>query len=171
MNYIKIDNGIITDLAIGTDIDYYISQGYEATEKEVITGYDGKLYFKDECPEIPLDLLKQQKLAENKDKYEARFKAGVCFNDVKYDCDSLASLRISGQLAGIMALDLNESITWFDYDFKPQTLTVDEFKGLASTVLEITRKIEALNCQINVAITNATTINELNKIKIDYVGI
>lgn len=64
MNYIKVENGIITDLACGSDIHYYLSEGFEATDREVITGYDGKLYFKDECPKVPRAVEIEKELEE-----------------------------------------------------------------------------------------------------------
>lgn len=64
MNYIRVENGSIVEQACGSDVEYYLSQGFEQTERKIVTGYDGKMYFEDECPQVPRILEIEKELEE-----------------------------------------------------------------------------------------------------------
>ena len=113
---------------------------------------------------------KEIKLAENKTAYDAALKAGVTYKGKLFDCDTLAAVRIMGQMvaAQTQAIADEETIDWFDYNYQPVSLTIPEFIELAGVVTMNTRRIETLNCSINTAISNAQTIEELDAVEIDY---
>lgn len=113
---------------------------------------------------------KEIKLAENKTAYDAALKAGVTYKGELFDCDTLAAVRIMGQMvaAQTQAIADEETIDWFDYNYKPVTLTISEFMELAGLVTLNTRRIETLNCGFNTAVENAQTIEEIEAIEIDY---
>src|SRR5574344_2562778 len=111
---------------------------------------------------LKLRQAKNAKLEENEKLYNEAFKAGVVLNAVRYDCDDLATLRITGQAA---LLNENETVTWFDYDYNPQTLSYQAFMTLAGLVALRTREIESENCRINTTFSNATTIEQVEAIR------
>lgn len=124
----------------------------------------------DEYAQIQLDKEKAQKTELNKQAYEQALKSGVTYKDSLFDCDSLAALRIMGQMVAIqsMAIAAEDTIDWFDYNYQAVTLTIPEFMELAGLVTLNTRRIETVNCAINTAIEQAATMAELEAVEIDY---
>ena len=118
------------------------------------------------------ELLKEKEIkkAQNKAAYETALKSGVTYKDSLFDCDTLAAVRIMGQLTATqtMAIATEETIDWFDYNYQPVSLTIPEFIELAGIVTMNTRRIETLNCSINTAISNAQTLEDLEAVEIDY---
>ena len=117
-----------------------------------------------------LETAKEAKLLENKEAYEAALKAGVTYKNALFDCDTLAAVRVMGQMAAMQAMAISEepTIDWFDYDYQAVTLTVAEFLELAGLITMNTRPIESLNCGFNTAILGAGSIEELEAINISY---
>lgn len=117
-----------------------------------------------------LETAKEAKLLENKEAYEAALKAGVTYKNALFDCDTLAAVRVMGQMAAMQAMAISEepTIDWFDYDYQAVTLTVAEFLELAGLITLNTRRIETLNCGFNTAILGAGSIEELEAINISY---
>ena len=117
-----------------------------------------------------LETAKEAKLLENKEAYEAALKAGVTYKNALFDCDTLAAVRVMGQMAAMQAMAISEepTIDWFDYDYQAVTLTVAEFLELAGLITMNTRRIETLNCGFNTAILGAGSIEELEAINISY---
>lgn len=112
MNYIKIENGIITDLACGIDVDYYLSEGFEATGREVVTGYDGRLYFKDECPEVPRVIEIEKELEEADEAFYISSQQQIEFEGhiYKFEWTSLyqSLLGLDSSIFPIKIWDLTE---------------------------------------------------------------
>ena len=113
---------------------------------------------------------KEIKLAKNKTAYDTALKAGVTYKGELFDCDTLAAVRIMGQMIAAQTQAIAEAATidWFDYNYKPVTLTIAEFMEFAGLVTLNTRRIETLNCSFNTAIETAQTMEELEAIEIDY---
>lgn len=120
---------------------------------------------------LELEKAKEVKRNENRAAYETRFKAGIIYNDIKYDCDDRALLRISAQAMDNQLTNRTEPLTWFDYDYHPQILTLEEFSGLCNVIKNITTAIESKNCELNIVINNAQTFEELGVILIDYTNL
>ncbi len=144
LRYDETQNGIFQDIKGVIDI----SQTYEYLSNK-------------------LENAKIQKLADNEKKYTERLKSGVIYNGIKYDCDDRACLRVSGQSIKNIKSPKN-IIEWFDYDFKPQCLTEEEFNQLEDAIIEINRNIEIKNCQVNEQVLNAQSLEELNLIDTNY---
>ena len=117
-----------------------------------------------------LEAEKAKRLEENKEAYNAALKAGVTYKNALFDCDTLAAVRVMGQMAAMQAMAVSEepTIDWFDYDYQPVTLTTEEFLELAGLITLNTRRIETLNCGFNTAISGAESIEELEAINISY---
>lgn len=131
---------------------------------------NGQVVDDENYPLRVLESGKVKKLAENKEAYELALKSGVVFKDTLFDCDTLAAVRVMGQLVATQsaAIAAEETIEWFDYNYKPVTLSIPEFMELAGLITLNTRRIETLNCSFNTAIQSAETIEELEMIEIDY---
>ncbi len=139
------------------------------TDKEIIQR-NGEFAFKEDIqPELFAEA-KAKRLEENKEAYEAALKAGVTYKNALFDCDTLAAVRVMGQMAAMQAMAISEepTIDWFDYDYQAVTLTVAEFLELAGLITLNTRRIETLNCGFNTAILGAGSIEELEAINISY---
>ena len=117
-----------------------------------------------------LEAEKAKRLEENKEAYNAALKAGVTYKNALFDCDTLAAVRVMGQMAAMQAMAISEepTIDWFDYDYQPVTLTTEEFLELAGLITLNTRRIETLNCGFNTAISSAESLEELEAINISY---
>lgn len=117
-----------------------------------------------------LEAEKAKRLEENKEAYNAALKAGVTYKNALFDCDTLAAVRVMGQMAAMQAMAISEepTIDWFDYDYQPVTLTTEEFLELAGLITLNTRRIETLNCGFNTAISGAESLAELEAINISY---
>lgn len=117
-----------------------------------------------------LEAEKVKRLEENKEAYNAALKAGVTYKNALFDCDTLAAVRVMGQMAAMQAMAISEepTIDWFDYDYQPVTLTTEEFLELAGLITLNTRRIETLNCGFNTAISGAESLVELEAINISY---
>lgn len=140
--------------------------GYKATYEEIIDISQTAEYQAAE-----LEKARKIKIAENQSVYEAKLKEGLVYNGIKYDCDDRALLRISAQAIDNQLTNRTEPLIWFDYDYNPQTLTIEEFAGLCNSIKTITTSIESKNCELNIAINNAQTFEELGAILIDYTNI
>ncbi len=150
-------------------------QGLEIkeTQRPIDFADDGSGFIWADTPEyLAEELLKEKEIkkAQNKAAYETALKSGVTYKDSLFDCDTLAAVRIMGQLTATqtMAIATEEIINWFDYNYQPVSLTIPEFIELAGIVTMNTRRIETLNCSINTAISNAQTMEELDAVEIDY---
>lgn len=141
----------------------------QETEREILNR-NGVYVFADEVADVLFSEAKAAKLAQNKEAYEAALKSGVTYKNTLFDCDTLAAVRIMGQMVATQssAIAAEDTIDWFDYNYIPVTLTIPEFMELAGLVTLNTRRIETLNCGYNTAIQAAQTTAELAAIEIDY---
>ncbi|HIU86875.1 TPA: DUF4376 domain-containing protein [Candidatus Spyradomonas excrementavium] len=139
------------------------------TGKEIIQ-WNGEFVFKEDIQSELFAEAKAKRLEENKEAYNAALKAGVTYKNALFDCDTLAAVRVMGQMAAMQAMAISEepTIDWFDYDYQPVTLTTEEFLELAGLITLNTRRIETLNCGFNTAISGAESLAELEAINISY---
>ena len=159
--------------AEGDNADWYLKNGYtkqDVEQSDINGGWYLKGYAPKKGPDELLDEAKVSKIQENKSAYEAALKSGVTYKGALFDCDTLAAVRIMGQMAAMQASAIaqEDSIDWFDFNYQPVTLSIPEFMELAGIVTLNTRRIETLNCSINTAIEAAETLEELGEIEIDY---
>lgn len=145
------------------DAIYALEPGEKLENGEVVPDTD--------YPARQLAEAKAAKLAQNKEAYEAALKSGVAYKNTLFDCDTLAAVRIMGQMVATQsaAIAAEDTIDWFDYNYIPVTLTIPEFMELAGLVTLNTRRIETLNCGYNTAIEAAQTTAELAAIEISYI--
>ena len=64
-NYYRLENNIIMETTNDKEFSEKLGCDHE-TEKEIKRGYDGKLYFEDELPEKPQEVIDQERIAELK---------------------------------------------------------------------------------------------------------
>ena len=133
------------------DAIYALEPGEKLENGEVVQDTD--------YPARQLAEAKAAKLAQNKEAYEAALKSGVAYKNTLFDCDTLAAVRIMGQMVATQsaAIAAEDTIDWFDYNYIPVTVTLN------------TRRIETLNCGYNTAIEAAQTTAELAAIVISYI--
>lgn len=144
------------------------------TERPIVLSDDCKQFLWGDTPEQAAKELaraKAAKIEENQTAYEAALKAGVTFKDELFDCDTLAAVRVMGQMAATQAMIIEEepAIDWFDYNYKPVALTIPEFMELAALITLNTRRIETINSSIHTAIEAAQSLEDLEAIEVSYV--
>ena len=147
----------------------FSTEDIQETEREIVYRND-EFVFADEISDELLSDAIEQKLEENKTAYNNALKSGVVYKNTLFDCDTLAAVRIMGQMvaAQAAAIESEDTIDWFDYNYVPVTLTITEFMELAGIVTLNTRRIETLNCSYNTAIRAAQSMEELDTIEISY---
>ena len=143
------------------------------TQRPLVLSDDSKYYVFADTESYLSKRLKNEKEAkkqENQKAYEIALKSGVTYKNSLFDCDTLAAVRVMGQMVATqsMAIEAEETIDWFDYNYQPVTLTIAEFMELAGIITLNTRRIETLNCAYNTAIENCESEEELENIVIDY---
>ena len=120
---------------------------------------------------LVLQEAKAKKIQENTDIYNSKLQGGILFNGNKFDCDDKSLLRLTAQLMDNQMTNRTEPIVWFDYGYSPQVLSVSDFIELQEKVKTFITNLEVINCETNIAIQNALSIEDLNEIEIDYSGL
>ncbi len=175
IKYAKIINEQtgLCEVGIGTDSGFYESIGM--SQMDVLQSeIDNQWYITEKCPqkayEQRLEEAKKSKIQEINVEKEKTFKAGIVFNNERFDCDDRAQTRLLFQATQIPAQNLSEQdkIVWLDYDYKPVELSVAEFVSLCSEATAVVSGIEFKTGQLFESVEAASTIEELAEIIIEY---
>ncbi len=161
---------IIATLKLSPDLQ---GLSIKETERPIVLADDYTQFVFADTKEYLTEKLKKEKAnkkQENQTAYEKALKSGVIYKNTLFDCDTLAAVRVMGQMVATqsMAIAEEETIEWFDYNYQPVTLTITEFMELAGIITLNTRRIETLNCGFNIAIENCESLEALENIVIDY---
>lgn len=172
IKYAKIVNNEtgLCEVGIGTNEEFYASQGMTKMEVEQ-SEVDSLWYLSDKCPvkseEQKLEEAKEAKIQEITLAKEAAFKAGIYFNGAHYDCDDRAQDRTGNRLLLLNAMPV-VTLEWLDYDYKPQLFSAQDFQTLCAAIFERIQFIEFKTGQLLQAVENASDIEEVNAIVIDF---
>ena len=136
----------------------------EQTDKEVITAWDGKMYFKGEEPNRPLYDLKLMKREEiNKARDEAE-QGGFEYMNKIFDSDQVSAQRISMAAQAMALAPEGTTITWTCQDNTTIDLTAQELVGLVVALAEWSNTCHKKATALKVKIEEAKSEEELNKI-------
>lgn len=151
--------------ALGITLD-----SIEATDKEIVTAWDGKMYFAGEEPARPLDDFKEIKRAEiNKARDEAE-QGGFEYLGKIFDSDKISCLRMScaAQAMALMpAAEPEPTITWTCQDNTTIDLTAAEMQGLVATLAQWSNSCHEKATALKELIEQAESAEDLEKISWD----
>ena len=141
----------------------------EQTDKEVITAWDGKMYFKGEEPEKPLDDLKAAKRAEINKARDAAEQGGFEYMDRIFDSDQVSAQRISMAAQAMSLVQVEDgqpepTITWTTQDNSTIQLNPAELLGLVAALAQWSNTCHQKATSLKIKIDEANSEEELNKI-------
>ena len=154
LNYYEDDNCIIM---------------YLDTEKIV----DGEAVDMSQTPEYiagQLAKAKADKLQENTTKRDARLIAGVTYKNILFDSDQDQKINLSAIASNMSDTDI---ITWFGKDgVSSLSCTKADIEAIGKLIIALTQDVWSnLNPAYINKINACKTIEELNKIEIDYAAV
>lgn len=141
----------------------------EQTDKEVITAWDGKMYFKGEEPEKPLDDLKAAKREEINKARDAAEQGGFEYMGKVFDSDPVSCQRISCAAQAMQAVVVAEgqpepTITWTCQDNSTIDLTPAELMGLVQALAMHSNSCHEKATALKLQIEAAETAEEIDQI-------
>ncbi len=145
-------------------------QGLEIkeTQRPITDSADYMYFVFADTPEYlskALQKAKEEKLSEINLMKESAFKAGFYFNNVHFDCDDRAQIRLSAQLT--IAKE-GDTIVWLDYDYNPVSFSYEEFIQMCAAATNIVSAIEFETSTLLAAVESAESIEELELLSINY---
>ena len=149
-------------IALGITLD-----SIEATDNEIVTAWDGKMYFKGEEPIRPLDdlkLMKREEINKARDKAE---QGGFEYLGKIFDSDPVSCQRISlaSQTALISKQASQEfSVEWTCQDNSKITLSADEVIGLSIALTSWSNICHIKASELKALIDEAKTKEEVDAI-------
>ncbi len=170
--YIEQNNKIIlwdTDLEKLSNTIVFLSDIPEnieikQTEDEIVYR-NNEFVFANEIQAELLEDARQLKIDEINAAKETAFKSGFFFNNSHFDCDDRAQIRLSAQLA---IAKQDDTIIWLDYDYNPVTFTYEEFVQMCQVAISIVSNIEFETSTLLEAAAEASSVDELNLLSINY---
>jgi hypothetical protein len=128
---------------------------------EYIVSY-GNLYYHTPWT---LDMAKKHKSEVINSERDAALNAGFTYNGNVWDIDDVSRTNISAKVTGLLlANDPQEQVVWRTQDNKTVTMSQDEFKALATSVLEYVQAAYETSWTRKAAVDAAVTEEEVNAI-------
>ena len=116
----------------------------------------------------PVDLLKaakEAKIAENDTVRDAKLIEGVTYDGVLFDSDTDQKVNL---LAIVSTMDDSETITWFGMDNQPLVCTKADLINIGGLITALHSFVWQRNAEIKAEINEATTVEEVEAIIINY---
>lgn len=144
----------------------------EQTDREVITAWDGKMYFKGEEQEKPLDDLKAEKRVEINKARDAAEQGGFEYMDKIFDSDSVSCQRIACAAQSMAIIEVQEGepepvIVWTCQDNTTIPLTASQLQGLVVALAMHSNACHQRASELKAQVEAAETAEELEKIRWD----
>lgn len=152
-------------VALGITLD-----SVEATDEEVVTAWDGKMYFKGEEPARPLDELKVEKREEINAARDSEEQGGFEYLGKIFDSDQISCLRMSCAAQAMALMPVAEpepTITWTCQDNSTIDLTPAEMQGLVSALAQWSNSCHEKATALKTLIEQAESEEDLEKISWD----
>lgn len=167
--YIEKDNKIIfvdTDLQrlqYTVTLSEYSELEIKETERPIIN-----FEFADTPEYIAEELAKakEAKMQENATKRDEHLLAGVVYKDVLFDSDTDQKINLQSYVPNMSDTD---TVIWLGKDNQPLECTKEDLMAIGGLIRGLTVQVWSVKNPAYVeAINNATTMEELNAINIDY---
>lgn len=116
-------------------------------------------------PAIVLQNAKQAKVSENDTARDEALLQGVTYKNVLFDSDTDQKINL---LAIVSTMSDEDEITWFGMDNQPLECTKQDLINIGGLITQLHSFCWNKNALIKQAIEDATTVEEVNAIEIDY---
>ena len=173
MYYLIFNN---ENIAIGAT-ECLTENAYECTYEQFVSfnngtpyGYiDNQIQDISDTPEYITEELakaKEAKMQENATKRDEHLLAGVVYKDVLFDSDTDQKINLQFYVPNMSDTD---TVIWFGKDNQPLECTREDLMAIGGLISSLTVQVWSVKNPAYVeAINNATTMEELNAINIDY---
>lgn len=160
----------ICEVGLGTDTAFYEEIGMTLQDVEE-SEINGQWYLKDKCPHYTdaekLEQAKQEKIAENDTARDEALNSGVTYQGILFDSDTDQKVNL---LATVSMMSDTDTITWFGMDNQPLECTKEDLLNIGGLITQLHSFCWNKNAEIKTAINEASAIEEVENIKIDYIG-
>ena len=172
IKYAKIVNETtgLCEVGIGDDFEYYQSIGMnliDVQESEI----DGQWYLTALCPHYSdlekLNQAKQQKIIENDNARDIALNQGVIYQNILFDSDTDQKVNL---LATVSTIDDSDTIEWYGMNNYSLICTKQDLLNIGELITQLHSFCWTKNAEIKEQIKNASTVEEVNSIAIDYNG-
>lgn len=149
---------------------------FEPAEKEegksyIITYTQTKTKVKEIATEIipdPAVVLQQEKdakIQENDIARDTALNEGVTYQDVLFDSDTDQKVNL---IAMVSAMSDEDTITWYGMDNQPLVCTKQDLINIGGLITQLHTHCWTLNAEIKSEINEATTVEEVEAIEVNY---
>lgn len=126
---------------------------------------DGEIVENLEYPAIELEQAKQAKIKENDRLRDEALNAGVVYSNVLFDSDTDQKVNL---LATYNAMSDDETITWYGKDNHGLLCAKSDLLAIGGLITQLHSYCWENNAYIKEQIENALTVEDVEKIVIDY---
>lgn len=160
----------MVQLGAGCPDEYYIEIGMTLQEVEQ-SEINGQWYLKDKCPHYTdaekLEQAKQEKISENDTARDLALNQGVTYQGILFDSDTDQKVNL---LAMVSSMSDESSVEWFGMNNDSMICTKQDLLNIGVLITTLHSYCWNKNAIIKNAINEAKTIEEVESIKIDYIG-
>ena len=138
-------------------------------DSEIEQGHDGNWYEKGHAPQKPLDEAKATRLAELKDAFEKASSEAHCLSSLgfKIDADETANRNVTSLIVALEATG-EETVPFCAYDNTFHNVTLAQLKTMQLEIIAHARTLYARKWAWREAMAGATSVEELDAIKIVF---
>ena len=129
--------------------------------------FNGEIIINPELDKIKLENAKNTKIQENDTARDIALNQGVIYQSVLFDSDTDQKANILG---AVLQMGDTDTIEWFGMDNQPLECTKEDLLNIGGLITALHTFCWSKNAEIKTAINEASTIEEVESIKIDYIG-
>ena len=170
MLYYRIKNNKLYDYADYKyaldclEIDIITQKELDKNPDKVIV-QNGELILNPNWGDIELEEAKEAKIAENDTIRDKALNQGVVYKDVLFDSDTDQKVNL---LAIVSTMDDADTIIWFGKDNQPLECNKQDLINIGGLITQLHAYCWNKNAFYKAEINNATTLEEVEAIEIDY---
>lgn len=168
--FIKDEKSGLVQLGVGCPDEYYIEIGMQQRDVEQ-SEKDEQWYLIDKCPhytnEEKLEIAKFNKIQENDFIRDNALISGVTYNNILFDSDTDQKINL---LATVSMMNDTDTIEWFGMNNDSLVCTKQDLLNIGGLITQLHSFVWNKNAEIKTEINEASTIQEVENIIIDYIG-
>lgn len=126
---------------------------------------NNELVLNPEWDNVVLTGLKQTKISENDTARDEALNKGVTYNNVLFDSDTDQKANLLG---AVLQMSDTDTIEWYGMNNDSLTCTKQDLLNIGGLITQLQSFCWTRNAEIKEQIKNASTIEEVNAITIDY---
>lgn len=140
---------------------YNLDKVEETNSAYVLEGEEYVLFKR----EVELQKLKEEKIKENDSKRDEKLNSGVLYKNILFDSDTDQKVNL---LATVSTMDDGETITWFGMNNEALIASRSDLLLIGALITQLHTFCWTKNAEIKKEINEATTIEEVKTIEINY---